>query len=231
MENNPNKNNGKNFENENTSEENTQNQSPEEKTTKPNFLKELIDWVETFAFALCFVVLLFTFGFRIVTVDGHSMENTLHHGERLIVSNLFYKPEIGDVIITAVPEYYGDSPLVKRIIATEGQVVDIDFENWVVTVDGKPLALDANGNPTNEPYVNYIEGAEMQRSPNYQNPIVYPYKVPEDCVFVMGDNRNNSSDSRKFGAVNKRHIIGKVYFRITPFDRIGVIESVSPAWN
>ena len=224
MENNSSKDNEKNPELENITEENNHNK-------KNNLVKELIEWVETFAFALCAVVLLFTFGFRIVTVDGSSMDNTLHHGERLIISNLFYKPHIGDVIITSVPEYYGDNPLVKRVIATQGQVVDIDFDKWVVTVDGKPLAVDENGNPTNEPYVNYIEGVGMERFPNYQNPISYPYKVPEGCVFVMGDNRNNSSDSRKFGAVDERNIIGKVYFRITPVNRFGPIEAVSPAWN
>ncbi|MBE6705534.1 MAG: signal peptidase I [Ruminococcaceae bacterium] len=195
-----------------------------------DFVADVVEWVETFAMALCVVVLLFTFGFRIVTVDGDSMLNTLHHGERLIISDIMYEPKIGDVVITAVPDYYGDNPLVKRVIAVGGQTVDIDFDKWVVTVDGKPLATDEFGNPTNEPYVNYIAGYPMYELKNVQNPISYPYKVPEGYVFVMGDNRNNSSDSRKFGAVAERNIIGKVLFRITPFDKIGAIESVRPAW-
>ena len=195
-----------------------------------DFVADVVEWVETFAMALCVVVLLFTFGFRIVTVDGDSMLNTLHHGERLIISDIMYEPKIGDVVITAVPDYYGDNPLVKRVIAVGGQTVDIDFDKWVVTVDGKPLATDEFGNPTNAPYVNYIAGYPMYELKNVQNPISYPNKVPEGYVFVMGDNRNNSSDSRKFGAVAERNIIGKVLFRITPFDKIGAIESVRPAW-
>lgn len=190
---------------------------------------DIVDWVETFAVALCVVVLMFTFVFRIVTVDGDSMLNTLHHGERLVISDILYEPEIGDVVITSVPEYYGDKPLVKRVIAVGGQVVDIDFEKWVVTVDGKPLSVDKNGNPTNESYVNYISGSPMYELRG-ANPIEYPYKVPEGYVFVMGDNRNNSSDSRKFGPVDERNIIGKVYFRLTPIGNMGVIESVKPEW-
>lgn len=191
--------------------------------------RSALDWVETFTVALCVVVLMFTFVFRIVTVDGESMMNTLHDGERLVISNIAYKPQIGDVVIISVPEYYGDNPLVKRVIATGGQTVDIDFENWIVTVDGEPLAKDSSGNPTNESYINYIDGFPMYEAKNYSKPISYPYTVPNGKVFVMGDNRNNSRDSRYFGAVDERYIIGKVYFRITPFSRIGKIQAVRPA--
>ncbi len=187
--------------------------------------REILDWVETFSVALCTVVLLFTFVCRVVTVDGQSMENTLHHGERLVISDLFYTPQTGDVIITAVPEYYGDNPLVKRVIATGGQTVDINFDTWQVYVDGKPLAIDEMGRATHEDYVKYIPNETMIRE---NQSMTYPLEVPEGHVFIMGDNRNNSRDSRYFGVVDERHIIGKVYFRVFPFNKLGVIEAVRP---
>lgn len=217
--------------NKNQKKENTddgaakENVTKEEKNNKTGWITDIIDWVETIAVALSVVILIFTFVGRIVTVDGQSMENTLHHGERLVISDLFYTPRTGDVVITAVPEYYGDNPLVKRVIATGGQTVDINFDTWQVYVDGVPLALDEKGNATHEDYVKYIPYETMLRE---NGNISYPLEIPEGYVFVMGDNRNNSRDSRYFGVVDERHIIGKVYFRIFPFNKAGVIKAVRP---
>lgn len=196
------------------------------KSNKLGFIRDYLDWIETFSFALCIVVLLFTFVFRVVTVDGQSMEDTLHHNEKLIISDLLYTPKTGDVIITAVPEYYGNNPLVKRVIATGGQTVDINFDTWTVYVDGIPLAVDERGNATHEEYVKYDPSRVMIRE---NQTITYPLTVPEGYVFIMGDNRNNSRDSRYFGVVDERNIIGKVYFRMFPFNKMGMIKSYCPA--
>ncbi len=179
---------------------------------KSRFVKDIFDWVETLAVAVCAVVLIFTFFVRVVTVDGSSMEDTLHHGERLVISDVLYSAKPGDVVITTVPEVYGDDPLVKRVIATEGQTIDIDFDSWTVAVDGEIVP---------EWYVKYREGTSMLRG-NVN--MVYPLTVPEGKVFVMGDNRNDSSDSRSFGLVDESNIIGKVYFRILPISKAGIVK-------
>ena len=159
---------------------------------------------------------------RIIVVDGPSMERTLLNGDyMLLVSNMFYKePKHGDVVVVSKQAYDNGKPIVKRVIATEGQTVDIDFNEGVVYVDG--VALD-------EPYTKTLttlkEGTE------------FPLVVEEGKVFVMGDNRNNSKDSRstQIGQVDKREVLGKVAFILFPgtgmggteqrnFGRIGVVK-------
>ena len=169
---------------------------------------ELFDWAQNIAVILTVVVLLFTFVIRIIGVDGPSMMNTLQDGDWLLVSDLFYEPENGDIVIIKKEEFM-QSPIVKRVIATEGQTVSIDFDRGVVFVDGVPL---------DEPYAN----GPTTRSFDMQ----FPQTVPEGCVFVLGDNRNHSSDSRtlSLGMVDERLIIGKVIFRILPFNSFGTVK-------
>ena len=182
---------------------------------KKNLLKELYEWLETFLVALVAVILIFTFLLKFVTVSGDSMRETFHNGDRLLISSLPYTPEIGDVVVVDVTHnlellHYQSkgAPYIKRVIATEGQTVNIDPINWKVYVDGK--AID-------EPYVFHVDNYPM-----YKGTIEYPYTVPEGCVFVMGDNRNGSSDSRHIEAIETQYILGKVFFRIAP--RTGVIK-------
>ncbi|MBQ9993112.1 MAG: signal peptidase I [Clostridia bacterium] len=169
------------------------------------FAAEVYEWLEAIAFALAIVVLMFTFVLRIVSVDGTSMSPTLHDDDRILVSSLFYTPDNNDIVIIVAPlqEEY-NKPLVKRVIATEGQSVDI--KDGYVFVDGVQL---------NESF------AQIQ--PEKVGDHQYPVTVPEGHVFVMGDNRNDSFDSRRseLGMVDTNYILGKVIYRIYPFADFG----------
>lgn len=175
------------------------------------------EWLETVVVSVLLVVFVFTFIFRVVGITGDSMLNTLHDSERVIISNFFYQPKYGDIVVisrnyTNDPEltsYDYSSPIIKRVIATEGQTVDIDFEAGIVYVDG--VALD-------EPYT--------KTTTNVTGDIPFPVEVPENCIFVLGDNRNESLDSRyssigNYGMVDTRYVLGKALIRVFPFDKIG----------
>ena len=161
---------------------------------------EVYDWIQCIIFALVFCVLLFVFAVRMVNVVGHSMVPTLEQSDKVVISNLFYHPKQGDIVVLR-KQTLMEEPIVKRIIATEGQTVDIDFGDGVVYVDGK--ALD-------EPYVN----EPVHDRENFEGKIT----VPEGCVFVMGDNRNHSADSRsdKYGMIDQNMIVGKVVLSVLP---------------
>lgn len=166
---------------------------------------EVYEWMQCLVFALIFCVVLFVFFFRLVDVVGDSMNPTLENADKMVVSDLFYKPKQGDIIIFRKDGYKPEA-LVKRVIATEGQTVEIDFNRGRVYVDG--VLLD-------EPYI-----AEPTRN---QIDFTGAQVVPEGCVFVMGDNRNESADSRdsRIGMVDERLIIGKVLLTVFPLDHIG----------
>ncbi|MGI6203310.1 MAG: signal peptidase I [Eubacteriales bacterium] len=179
---------------------------------RKSFLSEAYDWLEVFVMSVSVVFLVFTFIFRIAMVIGPSMEDTLHEGEALVISKLFYTPKTGDIIVFQMPDSHYSEPIVKRVIATEGQVVDIDFYNWIVTVDGIELQED---------YVKRAAGEIMLMS-SYS----FPYTVPEGKIFVMGDNRNSSLDSRdsRIGPVDTRFLLGRVLLRLTPISKFGPVE-------
>lgn len=167
---------------------------------KKTFFGEVYDWIETFCFALALMVVLFIFVFRYVTVDGNSMMNTLHDQDKLIISNFNYTPQTGDIVVIYIEGQ--NKPYIKRVIATEGQTVKIDFEKWEVYVDGELLEED---------YVLRREG-DMHYAAFYNG----EFTVPEGQVYVMGDNRNDSTDSRVLGCLDEHNIIGRVIVRLAP---------------
>ncbi len=173
---------------------------------------ELFDWAQNIAVILSVVVLVFTFIVRVIGVDGQSMEPTLHDRDWMLISNLFYEPDYGDIVVLTKQQFM-DKPIVKRVIATEGQTIDIDFASGRVSVDGRVL---------DEPYINDLTTRQFDMQ--------FPQTVPKGCVFVMGDNRNHSSDSRvgSLGMVDKRYIIGRLVFRILPINKFGPVQQDYP---
>ena len=167
------------------------------------------------------IILVFSLLFRVVVVSGPSMKDTLVDGDWLIlVGNIFYnEPKAGDIIVASKQTFEDGKPVIKRVIATEGQKVDIDFENGIVYVDDIALEEDYTRTPTN-----LYEG------------VSFPLIVEEGCIFVMGDNRNESKDSRspEIGLIDQREVIGRAVFIVFPgndggeeerdFARIGVLS-------
>lgn len=169
----------------------------------------LFDWAEAIVTALATVVLFFTFIARLIGVDGSSMFPTLRDGDQLIVaSSIFQSPKQGDIVVLTKNSFLSSS-IVKRVIAVGGQEININFDTHQVFVDG--IELD-------EPYIN--EPTETEGT------MEFPQTVPEGYIFVMGDNRNHSTDSRytQLGMVDERYVIGKVIFRLFPFDRLGTVD-------
>lgn len=185
--------------------------------------EDYLDWVETIVCAFFVVILIFTFILRVANVDGESMLPTLVDGDRLVVSHLFYEPAQGDIVIvnninghvynsaneleTVAGIDSKPKAIVKRVVAVGGQTVNINFETGEVSV---------NGTVIDEPYINEL--TKMDEGGHQ-----YPVTVPVGYVFVMGDNRMNSTDSRdgRVGFVAEEDILGKVLLRIFPFDSIG----------
>ena len=192
----------------------------EEENKKIKGQKTILSYLHDLVFGLVAVLLVFMLVFRVIVVSGPSMKETLRNGDCIILlSSVFYNnPKYGDIVVISKEAYKDGEPIIKRVIATEGQEVNIDFYSGIVTVDGVELDEPYVNTPTNE-----FEG------------VAFPQTVPDGCVFVLGDNRNSSKDSRSpdIGMIDKREILGKALVIVLPgadeftgrrdFKRIGVL--------
>lgn len=171
--------------------------------------RETYDWIQSLISALLICVLVFVFVLRIMDVNGSSMFPTLSNGNKVLVSGLFYEPKRSDIVVFKKDSYDNNKALVKRVIAVEGDVVNIDFEKGIVYI---------NGEAAEEDYIDVLTTTKID--------FIGPQTVPENCLFVMGDNRNASTDSRdkRIGMVDKRLVIGKVLMVIYPFSSFGSVE-------
>lgn len=190
--------------------ENEQESEAPSVTSRKKF-RNFFEWIEMFALYFAIGIVLLTVFFRHSPVVGTSMYPTLKENDIVIVRQIFYSPKAGDIIVCQSATYGLEKPLVKRIIATEGQTVSIDYESWTVTVDG--VVLD-------EQYVNFQENKPMRGSDYLED----TFTVPEGMLFVMGDNRNGSSDSRSsiIGFIDERLVIGKLAFRFLPISEFKI---------
>lgn len=171
-------------------------------TVRKRLLSIVYDVGETVIYAIIIIALLFTFVVRLVGVHGDSMKNTLQTGDRLLLWTVGYTPQYGDIVVV---DRYAQEPLIKRVIALEGDIIDIDPQTGKVTVNGSVL---------NEPYIS---------TPTDVKEFQGPQTVPQGMVFVMGDNRLYSNDSRKaeIGFVEVSDIVGRAVFRVWPLNDMG----------
>lgn len=164
-----------------------------------------LDFLEILAFSVFLAILVFTFLFRIAVVQGSSMEHTLHNGDRLVMTHLFYTPKDGDIVVVNSESL--NETIIKRVIGTANEWVRIDLENNTVTVNDVVLEED---------YIaeDFFNEAYFDSQYFNEEKGIYEYFVPYGYIFVMGDNRNNSTDSRSIGLIPEKDIAGKAVLRI-----------------
>ena len=186
-------------------------ETTEKQEEKVPYQRDLYDWMQTLVMALVVLILTFTLVGRVIGVSGPSMMSTLHDGDLMLLQSIGYQPKAGDVVVLRKDSFMVE-PIVKRIIATGGQHVQVDMANNAVYVDGVQL---------DEPYIN-----EPMVPMSYYDDAVVDVVVPEGSIYVMGDNRNHSSDSRdpRLGIVDERYVLGRSLCILFPFRDFGMIR-------
>ena len=185
----------------------------DEKKKRPGaFGADLFAWLQALTFALVLLLVVFTFFGRLIGVNGHSMDPSLNDRDMLFLQSIAYEPKQGDVVV--LHKDFGDIeyPIVKRVIAVGGQTVEINYNTSTVYVDGQPL---------DEPYI--LEPMVLPDGVYSQGTY---WEVPEGSIFVMGDNRNNSSDSRdsRLGPVDEDYVLGRAICTVLPFQHISLVK-------
>ncbi len=188
------------------------------KSTEEKVLDTVLEWLETIVLAVFVMILIMSFVIKIINVKGPSMEKTLFDGDKLLLYSLFYEPEPGDIIV--VNSDFLDETIIKRAIAVGGQTVEISYTDGTVKVDGSIL---------DEYYLTdeMVDTGAFQKDVGVYNAETesYTYTVPEGMVFVMGDNRNHSTDSRVIGCVSETEVLGKVILRFASSQgKIGFVK-------
>ncbi|MBR5088735.1 MAG: signal peptidase I [Ruminiclostridium sp.] len=182
----------------------------------------LYSWYDTLMHAFLAVVVIFLFLTKMSTVDGQSMEPTLLDQQRLMVTDFLYTPAYNDIVVVWAPDLPTDGDdngkaIVKRVVGLPGDTISIDYINGRVSRNGELLPIEVNDG------ILYEDGHMINTYTNYEEGQGGEFTVPENHIFVMGDNRNNSTDSRSrmVGFVDMREIVGKAYLRVWPLDKIG----------
>jgi len=193
---------------------------------------DVYEWAESIITAVIAIVLIFTFVARVTSVDGSSMYPTLRDKDRMLAANLFYTPRRNDIVVIHAKGLYDDAkgvmgkPIIKRVIGLPGDVIELDTDEGVVIVNGSPLAIDESDG------LNIYEDGHLINSRTYsRHDVRGPVTVPDGCIFVMGDNRESSLDSRFMnegrdyvGMVDINYVVGRAFFRIAPFADFGFVK-------
>ena len=175
--------------------------------------KSFFEFVEMFVIAIAVILLFFSFFLRQTVVDGESMQNTLQNEERLLISDFFYTPKKGDIVVFQSHVTGKSYPLVKRVIATAGDTVRMETNGIYI-----------NGALLNEPYVFTDHFYNAYTGAHHSIKLSVTYTVGEGELFVLGDHRDKSYDSRDFGFIAEEDVLGRVLLRITPLSRFGTVD-------